>query len=163
MSFFYFRSFVLNLSRWEMGHLGVFESHLSSSLFAPAALAEVYLLRLFRADSPKQTQQVFYKADSKKEGTHEGYPCNTGIETSISMFVLRHSRLTAPFKLLQPHTYLHQKYTKARDRVLSCSLPGKTCQHTILFHLAPQLLVTCCNQLLVEIHIRIHQLSPISY
>src|SRR2546423_13925417 len=130
MSFYYSRSFVLSLSRWKMG--------------------QVYLLRLFRAVSAKQTQQVFYKAASKKEGTYEGYPHTTGIETCISTFVLRHSRLTAPFKLLQPHTYLHQKYTKAREHVLPCSRPGKTGQHTISFHLALQLLVTHCSQLLVD-------------
>src|SRR6266487_359029 len=100
---------------------------------------------------------------SKKVGTHEEYPCNTGIETCISMFVLRRSWLTAPFKLLQPHTCLHQKYTKARYCMLPCSLPGKIGQHTISFHLAPKFLATCCSQLLIDVHIRIHQLSPISY
>ena len=126
-------------------------------------LVEAYLLRLFRAVSPKQTQQVFYKAASKKVGTHEGYPRNTGIETCISTFVLRHSRLTAPFKLLQPHTYLHQKYTKARNHMSPCSLPGKTGQQMTSFHLVPEFLVTRCSQLLVDVHVRIQQLSPISY
>ena len=99
----------------------------------------------------------------KKMGTYRGYPHTTGIETYMSLFILRHSRLAAPFKLLQPRTCLHQKYTKARDHMLPFSLPGKTSQHTTSFHLTPEFLVTRCNQLLVDVHIRIQQLSPISY
>src|SRR5258708_27846760 len=79
------------------------------------------------------------------------------------LLVLRHSRLAPLFKLLQPHTCLHQKYTKARNHVLPCPLPGKTGQHTTSFHLAPEFLVTRYHQLLVDVHVRIHQLSPISY